>query len=323
LGHKKRAQILLLTALFLLTALPASAIFPIVEDVRDDLDVKEMEIETYRDTPFTGMFRLEEGEEPVVFSVVKEPKKGSVTVAEDGVTFTYTPNAGKTGRDKFSVVATDANGRTGEPEEMEVVIRKRSTSVTYSDMSGHSACLSAVILAEEGVYTGRQVGGTWLFEPEESITRSEFLALAMRVCGISIPEDVTVTGFADDGAIPAWVKGCAGAAVHHGIINGITYADGVHFCADEPVTLEEAAVMMDRLLDVADVELSGENSGCENWALQSVANMEAVNIVPVGSFSSGAKVITRGETAQMLTAAMDHIAENTTQNNTFFSWIGE
>lgn len=69
-------------------------------------------------------------------------------------------------------------------------------------------------------------------------------------------EDVTVTGFSDDEAIPTWAKGSVSSALKAGVIQGERAPTGAPvFSAGTDITCGEATVMLDRLLNMADVPL--------------------------------------------------------------------
>ena len=121
-------------------------------------------------------------------------------------------------------------------------------------------------------------------------------------------EDVTLTGFYDDEAIPTWAKAYAAAGVADGIIQGVSTAEGVAFQGDEPITFNEAATVLNRVLAVEDVDLAGwyaDREAVPSWAAQAVGNMEAVSVLAAGSFGSAAmgENVTRADAAQMLSAA--------------------
>ena len=65
--------------------------------------------------------------------------------------------------------------------------------------------------------------------------------------------DLMMTGFCDDAEIPTWAKGSAVSALQCGLIRGVGTEGGMAFCADEGVTLSEAATVLNRLLRVTDV----------------------------------------------------------------------
>ena len=75
-----------------------------------------------------------------------------------------------------------------------------------------------------------------------------------------------------------------------------------------PVTFNEAATILDRVLNLGDVDLSvwyADRDAVPSWAAQAVGNMEAVSVLSAGSFGSGAMsgTVTRADAAQMLSAA--------------------
>lgn len=95
-----------------------------------------------------------------------------------------------------------------------------------------------------------------------------------------------MTGFCDDAEIPPWAKGSAVSALQCGLIRGVGTEGGMAFCADEGVTLSEAATVLNRLLRVTDVDLSDYDAGsADAWSAQAVANLESVRVIESGSFS--------------------------------------
>ncbi len=51
-------------------------------------------------------------------------------------------------------------------------------------MEGHPAHKAAIRLAEEGVYVGRYLNGNYFFDPDQRVTRAQFLTMAMSVTGL-------------------------------------------------------------------------------------------------------------------------------------------
>ena len=85
-------------------------------------------------------------------------------------------------------------------------------------------------------------------------------------------------------------------------------AEGAAFRGDDPITFNEAATVLNRALDVADVELEvwyADREAVPSWAAQAVGNMEAVSVLSAGSFGSDSlgSAVTRADAAQMLSAA--------------------
>ena len=296
--------------LLTLTSMPASALFGRGREEAGTSEegapiAQSLSIRVYSGIPYTGTLAAvdREGDE-VSFALAEEPKKGSVTL--DGDTFVYTPSDSKTGKDSFTYTAADSEGRVSLPATVSICIRKAKCGVTYDDMDGSAAYTAAVDLAERGVLVGTQVGGKRFFEPDRTVSRGEFIAMALAAADISV-EEFHVTGFCDDPDIPDWARGCAVSALRCGLIRGVDTGEGIAFCADSGVTLPEAASVLNRLLQVTDVDLSDyDRQETPAWSAQAVANLESVRVVESGSFSAGdwQRTLTRGEAAQLLSAAM-------------------
>lgn len=263
-------------------------------------------IRTYRNIPFRAQFHAVDNEGgALTFSVAEAPRRGTVTVSGD--TFTYTPMEGKTGKDRFTYVAQDEDGNVSAPAEVTVTVEKARSGVSYQDTKDSDAAAAAQYLAEQGVFTGARMGSGYYFEPERTVSRSEFLAMTMELA--QLPADaVSMTGFSDDAAIPTWAKAYAAAGLAEGIVRGVATETGAAFHGDEPITFNEAAAILDRVLAVGDVDLTARYADREavpSWAAQAVGNLEAVSVLAAGSFGSGAltRPVTRADAAQMLSAA--------------------
>lgn len=263
-----------------------------------------------------------EGED-LTFAVAEEPKKGAVTI--EGANFTYTPEDGVTGTDSFTYTATDSAGHVSQPATVTVTISKTKSGVTYADTEGIAAAAAAQYLAEKGIFTGAQIGDQYYFEPDRTVSRGEFLALVMETTGREVTP-VTMTGFCDDEAIPTWAKAYAAAGVTDGIMEGNITVNGVAFQADKPITFNEAATVLNRVLSVMDVDLStwyAEREAVPSWAAQAVANMESVSVLAAGSFGSAtmADAVTRADVAQMLCAAKT-LLEGQEESGGLFGLLG-
>ena len=267
---------------------------------------KALELRTYRNIPYHAQFlAVDEEGDSLTYSVEKEPKRGTVTV--EGDTFTYTPTENRTGTDSFTYVATDARGTVSAPATVTITVEKTKSGVQYADMDGSAAAAAAQALAENGIFTGSRLGDQYFFEPDRTVSRGEFLAMTMETAGLDA-SPVTMTGFCDDEAIPTWEKAYAAAGLTDGVIEGTAAADGVAFRSGEPITYNEAAAILNRVLSVGDVDLTTWYAGREavpSWAAQAVGNMEAVSVLAAGSFGSSGldRGVTREDAAEMLAAA--------------------
>ena len=324
--HLLKAAALLALAAMLLTG-SASALFGKKTEpapVEGAPQVWDLEIRTYRDIPGQGQFLASDPEgDEMTFALADEPRKGTVVI--EGGSFTYTPDEGITGSDHFTYTAADSQGHVSAPAKVSVTIDRTRSGVTYADTEGSPAACAAQSLAEKGIFTGGKIGDCYYFQPDQPVSRSEFLAMALETAGREVT-GVTMTGFCDDSAIPTWAKAYAAAGAADGVIQGSRTAEGVAFRGDEPVSFNEAATILDRVLDLGDVDLDvwyADRTGAPSWAAQAVGNMEAVSVLSVGSFGSQTmeQAVTRADAAQMLAAA-GVLLEGEKESTGFFSWLG-
>lgn len=315
----KYRPLLLALLLLVLAGLPAAAMALTTSSsiVSNAAPIAEnLSLSTYKGIAITSRFAAVDPEgDSVSFQIVDSPARGTVTLDEnDSAAFWYTPYEGKKGKDSFTYVAVDEKGNISEPATVKIIIEKQNTKVTYSDMTGETAAYAALRLAEKNIYTGRQVGSLYCFDPGDTFTREEFLALAMNIADVSPLEDVALTGFHDDESISVWAKGYVSAALMDGAIQGSRNELGqTLFRGSDEISCAEAAVIIDRLLAVGDVKTS-PTMAVPVWAAQSVANLETVSVIPANAQLSG--VLTRSDAALMLSAMLDVM-----ENRESHSWL--
>lgn len=267
---------------------------------------QDLSLGTYKNVEVRGTFAGVDPEGDILtFQLVSKPARGAVTQASEGsAEFTYTPYENKTGKDAFTYVAVDAVGNTSAPATVSVKIEKQKTKVCYSDMTGVEGHREAVRLAEAGLLTGERMGDEYLFHPEEAMSRAEFTALSLSAAGVDALKDVRITGFADDEAMATWCKPYVSSALRSGIVQGSYDPEGqVVFQADAPITAAEAAVLLDRALEVTDVSETFAGADTPAWCAQAVANLSSCGALPASAELS--EPLTRGQAAVMLSAALD------------------
>ena len=285
---------------------------------------RNMELSTYKNVAITGYFDAVDSEgDALSFQLTSTPARGAVTLAEDGSSqFVYTPYENKTGKDSFTYVAVDPAGNVSPEAKVSIQIEKPDTKVTYADMEGNPAHKASIRLAEEGIFVGSYVNGSYFFDPDQPVSRAEFLTMAMAATGLEPLEDVTLTGFYDDEAIPTWAKGYVSSALKAGAIQGSLDQEGQPvFGSGETVTQGEATVMLDNLMGILDVpaEVFASESG-GHWAGQAAANLSASGVIHGGDDSAQAMAdpLTRADVAELLDGAMDVMADQ--DGSIWFSW---
>lgn len=275
---------------------------------------ENLELSTYKNVAVTGRFAATDPEgDLLTFRLVDKPARGSVTIGEgdNSAEFVYTPYDNKTGKDSFTYVAVDAVGNTSAPATVKVRIEKAKTKVTYADMEGQSAYKDAIRLAEEGVFVGECMNGEYFFRPNEPVTRSEFVAMAMKVAGQEALTTITRTGFADDEAIPTWAKGYVASGLKAGVVKGTIGEEGrVVFQGDTAVTRAEASVLLDRALNVTEatsVNGYADSETAPAWAYQAAVNLETAGVLRTDSNGALAlsDSLTRADAAELLAGALD------------------
>ena len=275
---------------------------------------------TYKNVEVQGTFAAVDPEgDLLTFRLVSKPARGTVTQdAEGSAGFTYTPYENKTGKDAFTYVAVDSVGNTSAPVTVSIKIEKQKTKVTYSDMTGVEGHREAVRLAEEGLLVGEQMGDQYFFRPTETMSRAQFTALVLAAAGIDALEGVTVTGFADDEVMATWAKPYVSAALMAGLVQG-TYGENgqVVFYGDTAITTAEAAVLLDRALNVTDVaDISSVMAVSPAWCVQAVANLDSCGALPASAVLS--EPLTRAQAAIMIDRALE-IMENR-QSSSWLPW---
>lgn len=247
----------------------------------------------------------------LTYRITKNPARGSITLPKDGSPqFIYSPYENKSGKDSFSYVVEDSFGNVSDPATVKIKIKKPNTDVEYADMKGHPAHKASVRLAELDILVGQRFGGTYFFNPEQAVSREEFLALAMDALGNDLLTDASSTGFFDDDSIAVWAKPYVATALKDGMVTGILNESGqVIFAPDSLTTREEATVILNRLLKLSNVPLvshSSDEDPLPAWTNQSVANLEAVGVLPENF--SPSEPLSRGDVALMLASALDVVS---------------
>ncbi len=277
---------------------------------------QNLTLSTYKNLSVSGQFAATDPEGDLLrFQITSQPARGSVTLSDD-VTgeFLYTPYDRKTGADSFTYVAIDAEGNVSSPATVKVSIEKAKSAVNYVDLEGSGVAALAQRLADAGVFLGMEINGNSYFQPNETVSRSEFLAMAMTACDCDLLTGVTTTGFADDDAIQTWAKTYCATALREGYISGVRSQNGqVIFAPDNAISSAEAAVILDHILSLTNA--SQEVFACNTeavpaWAVQSVVNLTSCGIPCSVSDSA----LTRAEAAEMLCKTMDTVAARNTSS---------
>ncbi len=267
---------------------------------------ENQQIETYRGVSVGGQLTAHDPDgDTLTFEIVTDPMKGTVRLSPDGH-FVYTPEEGKRGKDYFGFRAVDAAGNTSQEGTVIIKLIKQKSKVTYSDLTENGCEYAAVVLTENGVFTGEYVGDDYVFNPDTEVTRGEFLSMCMTAAGCDLLKGVSSTGFKDDGTIGEWLKPYVATALMNGYIQGQPSPTGATFDPAEKITLREACVTLNSVLGVTDVVSAaayvGEENSGESWA-QAVANLTACGVM-ARDWEDVEAVLTRSGAAELLANAI-------------------
>lgn len=253
---------------------------------------EDLALETYKNLPNDGILKASDPEgEALTYTVIRQPKRGEVTVREDG-SFTYTPKKNKVGVDSFTYTATDTAGKVSREATVTVQILKPTDSRQYADTAGTDCRFEAEWLKNTGLFTGETVSGESCFCPEKTVSRGDFLAMAVKVLDIPLEEE-DLSAISTD--VPLWLKPYVGAALRSGLLEGWPETQTGSFEADQPITGAEAAVMLQNALDLTRQNALPEQDQIPVWAADSLAVMAENGIALVYD-----QPLTRGQTAKVL-----------------------
>ncbi len=269
-----------------------------------------LKVSTYRGMNAYGVLSAYDADgDELIYEIVSYPEKGCLTLTDRTLgTYVYKPNADFVGRDRFVYVARDRYGNYSTSATVEVTVEQSGTSLVYSDMQGHESAYDALSLYEAGIMKGEQVGGDYYFYPSESVSRVEFLVMAMNAAGIRNLPDAEEVGFFDDGEIPDSMKGYVAAAYRMGYITGTLKEGKLCFFPNACITRAEAAVILCNILDpeeAAVIPVFSDGGEIPTWAGSSIYALNAAGILcsREGRIAPASE-LTRSEAAEILSATL-------------------
>ena len=239
------------------------------------------------------------------YIIVTYPKHGSLTLTNAEVgEFCYTPDASYSGKDSFVFVARDEYGNYSSAEKVSLKVTERMSEVVYVDMEDSKSYNAAVAMTAMGIMSGSRIGDDTYFSPAGSVTRAEFVAMAMKSLGIRPDTTLTETFFDDNAEIQKSLVSYVATAARCGIVNGSFDSTGLNFRPNDSITKCEAAIIMSNLLDIkSDSAVFSEIDGIETvpvWARAHVGAMYSSGIFSSEPSSAMDKVLTREDTAEYL-----------------------
>lgn len=239
----------------------------------------------------------------LVYSVIKYPRYGTLKINEDGE-FAYTPTDERTGFDKFVYTVRDEYGNYTKPQTMTLKVIERMSDVVFCDMKDRAGYNAAVSMAAMGIMSGSRLGDDIYFDPDGSVSRAEFVAMAMKALSIKADTTLTSTFFDDNGSIPRSLVSYVATAARCGIVNGAFENGELNFRPNDTITRCEAAIIMSNLVNLkSEYAVFSEIDGINTvpvWARPHVGAMYEVGIFSEDDELNMQQLLTREEVAEYL-----------------------
>jgi len=280
-----------------------------------------LEVSTYRNVSVYGTLSGSDPEgDEISFEVVSYPKHGSITMLGGGE-FRYTPSKNYTGNDSFKYVVSDKYGNYSASATVSLDVSRTQLSSVLSDMGGSRAHASAITMVENGIMGCADKEGKLTFSPNGSVSREDFLVMAMKAAGVNYTEGQNVngesapvnTGFADDADISASAKNYVYLAKQKGYIKGSGEGSDSSFYPKRDITAAEAAVMIDNIIGASKL-VSGtpavqtvfaDHIDIPVWAESSIRTLNYIGVMAdTNGYIYPEKALDRASCAIMLDAVM-------------------
>ena len=246
----------------------------------------------------------------IKIEIVSYPSSGILILTDKANgSYTYTPSSNFTGKDSFSYVARDKYGNYSASKTVNLTINKPSTSIEYVDMVSSPLYNAALSVTEAGIMSGTQIGEANYFYPSKTVSRADFLVMAMNSIGIKEVADSDKTVFYDDADIPEAAKGYIATAYELGYIKGTYEGDKLCFLPNDPISRAEAAVIVCNMIDVATPTITptfNDSGDIPAFASSAVASLNYMGILQAenGNISANSD-LSRGDAAKILSLVIE------------------
>ena len=239
------------------------------------------------------------------YIIVSYPKYGNIELLnKESGEYLYTPPYSFVGSDSFSYVCRDEWGNFSVVCTVNININERMSEVVFADMEGRPEYNASVAMTAMGIMNGRVLGDNTYFSPDDSVSKAEFVAMAMKAVGMKADTRLTTTFFDDNAEIPAALVGYIATAQRLGHIHG-AFANGkLLFRPNDAITKYEAGVIMASLLDAkgsGEVPVFNDATSIPTWARDAVYAMYSLGVFESeGDSINATDTVTRAECAEYL-----------------------
>lgn len=249
----------------------------------------------------------------LTYIVTSYPKNGTLTIIDKkSGKFCYKPDEKYCGKDSFRYVVRDCYGNYSYEDTVKIEVAEKMIELDYADMAGHSAYNAALTAAANNWMFGTLSGDGMYFAPDGTVSRGEFVAMVMKAAGIQPKKNLTDTCFDDNDKIPVSVRSYVATAQEKGYVIGSFDGDGLYFHAERPVTRAEAAVIVNRILDLdapTSAPVFSDADSIPVWAADAVAALFDAGILETTEKGMTASApLSRADAAVMLTSVSKNLS---------------
>lgn len=267
--------------------------------------VKDGSVATLSTQSGISLFAKMAGDDPegdaLTFFVLSYPENGKLTVLDASTgAYRYTPDDGFEGTDVFRYVVRDEYGNYSAIATANLSVETRLSTVSYADMTDSPAYNAAVTMDALGVMNGTLIGDNRYFKPDDTVTRAEFTAMALKTYGIKADSTLTKTFFDDNAKIPTALVSYVATAQKIGVVNGSFDGENLLFRPNDAITPCEAAMILSALLGTEAKASSALSAEVPAWASASVSLMEENGIFDENFSGKLETGMTRSDVAEVL-----------------------
>ena len=248
---------------------------------------------------YASLYASDPDGDAITYHLAEAPKNGTLTLGEDGKIL-YTAKG--TGEDCFSYYVSDCYGNRSEHVFVSVTATANASGIVYADLKNNECALPAAVLAEKGAFIGEKLGEEWNFYPEKTITRADFLMMAMRMCEIDTALMASnQSNFADRASFTDTQNRYIATAARMGLVIGLDTEDGRCFCPNEAITSEQASTLLGRIAKYKELSF-GESVAASIDEEGVISDDGLAMLASVGLLADGERkaVLTRADAAELL-----------------------
>ncbi len=245
-------------------------------------------------------------------NVITYPTEGEIKIDSLGKVV-YTPDEGFSGNDRMVFTVTDRFGAVSPSTVLSIEVGENPNKLCFEDMSENPNHIYAHRMCVNDTMIYRISDGKYYFDPENKVTKMEFLVMAMNVAGL----DADITAVADsavkdDEGLSSGMKGYLSAAAEKGLIR----LENGNYSPKNEITVAEAAYIICEALKLPKNSADSASTDGNGDTFVSVAAAVSAGILsPVGESVDIGATLTKSETALILCRIEDYMTENNMKTN--------